>query len=97
MSWSVGISGVEQGPKGSVKEAALEQLGAMKYDVTPEVDEQVEAAAAAVEAVIASGAVGGLGKRFQVSMSGHANPEHEPASGYGNDCVSVYISQLGES
>lgn len=64
------------------------------YDGADEqVQEQMNVAADAATKIIASGAVGGPGKEYHVSVSGHANPEHEPAKGWANDCVTVSVSQ----
>lgn len=46
--------------------------------------------------LIESGVVGKIDKfKFNVSLSGHANPGHEPAGGWANDMVSVSVSQAG--
>lgn len=57
--------------------------------------EQLAAARNAAVAIMASGAVGGEGKDFVVSLSGHGNPGHEPTRGWANDCVTVNVSQKG--
>ncbi len=56
-----------------------------------QVKEQMNAAADAATKIISSGAVG-TGE-FDVNVSGHANPDHEPAEGWSNDCVTVSVSQ----
>lgn len=66
---------------------------------TTEVDAQIRAARAAAAAVIDSGTVGQDAnvpqgrKDFAISISGHANPGHEPAQGWANDCINISISQ----
>ena len=69
----------------TLKDQALSQ--------NPECSDQFDAAAAAVQSIIDSGVVGGEGKQFHVSMSGHANPDHEPRDGWANDAVTIQISQ----
>lgn len=57
--------------------------------------EQFEAATTAVGEIIDSGVVGDPSKhRFNVNISGHANPDHEPCDEWANDCVSIHISQV---
>jgi hypothetical protein len=66
------------------------QLEAADYDLDAAAKEQIEAASAAVNAVIASGAVGtGL---VNVSLNGHANPEHKPVKGWANDSITITVS-----
>lgn len=57
------------------------------------VREQMNVAADAATKIIASGAIGGAGKEFYVNVSGHANPDHEPAEGWSNDALTVSVSQ----
>jgi hypothetical protein len=59
-----------------------------------EAKEQFEAAAAAAQALVDSGVVGSADKRLSIVLSGHANPGHEPRSGWASDTVTVTISQL---
>lgn len=71
------------------------------FNVSPPYDsmhdepkEQFNIAVEAAEKLITSGVVGSHeGCLFDVRMSGHANPDHEPASGYANDFVSVQVVQ----
>jgi hypothetical protein len=63
-----------------------------------QVREQMEIAADAATKLIRSGAIGGPeGKTFNVSVSGHANPGHEPAGGWANDMVTVSVAQRSEA
>ncbi len=56
--------------------------------------EQLEVAIDAAQGLILSGLVGDpAGKRFNVSLSGHVNPNHEPAEGWANDYISISVSQ----
>jgi hypothetical protein len=60
----------------------------------PQVQDQVEIARSVAKLVIESGAIGNAEtKEFAVSISGHANPEHEKKVGYANDCISVSVYQ----
>jgi hypothetical protein len=54
-------------------------------------DEQFEAALSAAHGILASGAVGTAA--CSVTMSGHANPNHEKRPGWSNDAIVVSISQ----
>jgi hypothetical protein len=58
------------------------------------VDEAAAAAKQAALDLIASGVVGDGDAPIRVSLSGHANPDHEPAEGWANDFVSINIYQL---
>jgi hypothetical protein len=61
----------------------------------PEPKAQFERAQEAAEELIISGVVGDMdGQKFTVTMSGHANPNHEPVSGMARDFVSLTISQV---
>jgi len=44
------------------------------------------------KALIDSGAVGE--GEFNVSLSGHGNPDHQKTPGWGNDFVSVQVTQV---
>lgn len=61
-------------------------------DLSPEAMEQVSEARLMARAIVESGAVG-VRKDFFISLSGHANPSHEPTSGWANDCIAVNVSQ----
>ncbi len=84
MTWSVSGKFPDD-DAASLKSSALQQ--------NPECGDQFDAVVGAVEAIIALGSVGTAGKRFHVSMSGHANPDHEPRAGWANDAVTIQISQ----
>lgn len=55
--------------------------------------EQFEAARAAAVQLVEAGAVG-VDKPIRVTLSGHANPGHEPTEGWANDVVTVGIAQI---
>lgn len=56
--------------------------------------EQIDAVAQAAVSIVNSGVVAGQGKQVYVGLSGHANPNHEPASGYANDEIYISIKQV---
>lgn len=62
---------------------------------TPEHTKQYEAALLALDSLVASGSFG-EGKDFAVTFSGHGNPNHEPVSGWSNDCIAISIYQVGD-
>lgn len=51
------------------------------------------AAVKAAEAIIASGAVGPADAGLTVYVGGHANPDHLPQTGFGNDFVTITVTQ----
>lgn len=60
----------------------------------PQVQDQVAIARSVAKLVVESGAVGNPEtKDFSISISGHANPEHEKTPGWANDCISVSVYQ----
>lgn len=68
---------------------------AIAVEHLPEADEQLTAGKASAKAIIASGALGKT-DYWQVSISGHANPDHAVTTGYANDCIAVNIVQSSE-
>lgn len=85
MSWSECFTAV-----------AADQIGALQpaNEHTRSSADQFEVALATGAAIAESGVVGDPGKhRFNVVVSGHSNPGHEPSASYANDCVSVSVSQ----
>lgn len=83
MSWSLSFNSL----------AALDRDEPSWGTVPEDARDQYEAARVAALDLIASGAVGGVGEDYNVSISGHANPEHEPRDGYANDCIAINVSQ----
>lgn len=76
-----------------VSEVTVTELRDLKPSDGVESD-QFGAAKGAAVALITSGAVGGeRGQRYNVGLSGHANPDHEPCEGSALDGVVVSVSQ----
>lgn len=55
--------------------------------------EQHDAALLAAIQALTSGAVGRPDKKYNVNISGHGNPEHEPTPGWANDFISIQVTQ----
>jgi hypothetical protein len=88
MSWSESLSNV------SLDE--IEGTPPNAYTSTvPEHLDQFAKAKTVAQDIILSGVLGDPAtKRFNVNIGGHGNPNHEPAQGWVNDCISISISQL---
>lgn len=67
---------------------------------TSETTAQIRAASLAAQDIVKSGALGDPDATYTVSLSGHANREHEPVAGWANDFVYITVTQkarnLGE-
>lgn len=61
--------------------------------LSKEIGEQVFVTASTVHDIIGSGVVGDPKGKFSITVSGHANPEHKPASGWANDSIVINIYQ----
>lgn len=61
-----------------------------------ETTQQISQASLAVQDIIKSGALGEPLGEYNVSMTGHANTDHEPVSGVANDFMTISISQIGD-
>lgn len=88
MSWSA--STIVQ--RGENAYDAFENVGPTGQE-GEHVDEAFEAALEAAHDLLASGSFGSESREYTVSLSGHANPDHAPVSGWANDCVTVSIQQ----
>jgi hypothetical protein len=65
-------------------------------EASEEHQEQFAVARAAASRLIDSGLVGDPAKfLFNVTLSGHGNPNHEPTPGWANDCIAINVSQAG--
>lgn len=88
MTWHVSATIEGNSPK--------DELSALRREAliqNPECGDQFEAARDAAYAIMASGATGGPDKKFVVTMSGHANPGHEPRPGWATDTITVAVVQ----
>lgn len=63
-----------------------------QYELGDEGQEQLELGRDVARRIIDSGAVG-EGEKFNITLSGHANPGHQPREGWATDMVSVSVSQ----
>lgn len=88
MSWSIRYES-----KADLNNDARGVGSAKDEDLNEAAKEQVEMAIESAVSIIASGAVGNDEKDFTVSISGHANENHEPASGWANDTITVSVTQ----
>lgn len=61
---------------------------------SPEHKQQYAKALLAVTELIDSGALGDPGGKYSFNVSGHANPDHQPAPGWANDSLTISISQI---
>lgn len=89
MSWSLHV---EPRPAPAIFRAV--DAAEPSSPVSEDGEQQVRAAKAAAKDIIESQAVGGTDKHFNVSLSGHSNPGHEPAKGMANDFITVSIGQV---
>ena len=56
--------------------------------------DQLGQAVLAAAGLLTSNVVGGADKSYRITLSGHGNPNHEPAPGWANDFVSITIAQV---
>jgi len=94
MSWNVTLNDIDPAQLGKLAHDAYEDLRQRHADdaeVLPAMNEQFDAALAAAS----SGMTRVVGKgKVNVTLSGHANPRHEPREGWANDYVSVHVSSV---
>lgn len=60
----------------------------------PEVADQFDWAVASINTIIQSGSLGSPNGKYNIVISGHANPDHEPVEGWSNDHLTISISQI---
>lgn len=96
MSWS--IYKVLEGENADVFSTnAIDELEAVdrtnigNQNCVKERDEQIEAAIRAVSQLLLEGGFANA-KEINVSISGHANPEHKTASGWSNEAINISLS-----
>lgn len=86
MSWSASFT---------VKDDDVIDDSVVESGVEPDQhSDQYEEALNCVWSLLRSGVVGGDDKEYRVILSGHGNPNHEPASGWANDCVTIQVVQV---
>lgn len=86
MSWSA---------YGTLTGTTIEYTSQVAID-SDESKAQFDAAEKAVKALVKSGAVGDPKGTYNIALSGHANPGHEPQIGWANDNITVAASQAQE-
>lgn len=94
MSWNLSFVVESDQDPGEAFDTAYEKSKETGNTFSDETREQLDCARAVVEQIVDSGAFGNDKKRFQVTLSGHANEHHEPKKGWANDTISVYVTQL---
>jgi hypothetical protein len=92
MSWNISITKVARNDVALAIDAA-NPTG--QDDLAKERDEQVVIAKQVAQGLATSDALfsGDPGDLFNISIYGHANPEHKSRDGWANDQVSVAVSR----
>lgn len=94
MSWNVVLTNINPDPD-EMEQAARDKYGQYKAnyhdvgEVESAMDEQFEAALNMVRIALLRGVVGE--GNINVTLSGHANPGHQPREGWVNDSVNVSV------
>ena len=92
MSWSISINEVHQHDVGQLLREEIERYFNAGFGGDHAVAESREQAVAAADAAkVAAVKIGH--KHVNVTISGHANPNHEQAEGYSDEFVSIAISE----
>jgi hypothetical protein len=65
-------------------------------EISQESSQQASVASKAIQAIVKSGALGDPTAKYHISVSGHANPDHEPVSGWSNDSLYISITQASK-
>lgn len=87
MSWSAQYEWNEDGLLVLKNESGLNTL---------EAEEQHDEALIAFANIMDSRAMGNFEKyTYYLTLSGHANKNHEPTDGWANDCLTITIAQTG--
>lgn len=83
MSWFKQFSGVQG-----------EDIADLEPDPSMEVAPVFRLARGVADVIVQSGHVGDPDRfLFNIALSGHVNPNHEPRDGWANDTVTVNVSQ----
>jgi len=96
MSWNVNLNDVEPlvheiEPAATIAYRQFKAGYGDDAEVFAAMDEQFDAALLAMRCLLA-GAVGA--GNVNITLSGHANPGHQPRQGWANDYVSVHVSSV---
>jgi hypothetical protein len=90
MSWSTSFE--SQGDhSANITDAKLNETYG---DFSDQVKEQFATAKNAARIILLSQSVGNEAHRFRITLSGHANPNHEPQDGFVNDTITARVDQL---
>ena len=85
MSWSINYDSLEDFDNNKPSFSSLPE------EKTVEMESAITVAQIAAKVIIRSGAVGS--GNFAVYLSGHTNPNNRPQDGWGNDCITVSVTQ----
>jgi len=92
VSWSVSVAPVPRGEFESAVDAAAEDWSNMNQHAEAEAKEQVDKAVELVKA-LADAVSDTVDRKIGATLSGHANPGHEPRDGYADDSITVNVYQ----
>jgi hypothetical protein len=90
MSWSASFT-VTPGVTPEEEDFVLSNVNEV-----PEHLEQFREAVASTFGILLSGVLGSQKKSFRVNLTGHGNPDHEPAKGWASEFLTISITQVGE-
>ena len=90
MSWSISVPRCKAAEFEANAKNALAAI-TNPNEVNPSRDEQAAAVIAAAVAMLP--VVCPDGHEVSATLSGHSNPGHVPAVGWGNDCVTIHMYQ----
>lgn len=93
MSWSFSIPPTAREEFDEAADAARADANASIQQANPAGADQADEAIAVAKLIVESGVVGGPGTKVAASLSGHGNPDHQPAAGMANDTISVSVYQ----
>ena len=92
MSWSIQVRGTAANIRQRVQ---LAEVPYVDETVGPETNDQLLEAKRSADLILTGASVGSY-PCFSVSMSGHANPNHEPKDGFADDFVSVSVVGISQ-
>jgi len=91
MSWSFSVIATKESADAALNTAAESEIdNIMRSDSGAEMLAQAEQATYAAVRLIKSGCLGD--GPFRISLSGHANPGHQPRDGWADDAISISIA-----